>query len=113
FESSILRFLESAAVDPAVLAIKRTIYRTGRRSPIIQALKQAARRGKGCATGLHRALRVVVTSYRDQLVEQVDVLDQMAVAEDLVADALAALFAQCRGQRGLVEKPEQPLRESR
>ncbi len=49
FDSSILRFLQSAAVDPAVLAIKLTIYRTGRRSPIIQALKEAARRGKQVA----------------------------------------------------------------
>ena len=49
FDTSILRFLQSAAVDPAVLAIKLTIYRTGRRSPIIQALKEAARRGKQVA----------------------------------------------------------------
>ena len=49
FDTSILRFLHSAAVDPAVLAIKLTIYRTGRRSPIIQALKEAARRGKQVA----------------------------------------------------------------
>ena len=49
FDTSILRFLQSAAVDPAVLAVKLTIYRTGRRSPIIQALKQAARRGKQVA----------------------------------------------------------------
>ena len=49
FDTSILRFLQSAAADPAVLAIKLTIYRTGRRSPIIQALKEAARRGKQVA----------------------------------------------------------------
>ena len=49
FDTSILRFLRSAAADPAVLAVKLTIYRTGRRSPIIQALKQAARRGKQVA----------------------------------------------------------------
>jgi polyphosphate kinase len=49
FDTSILRFLQSAAMDPAVLAIKLTIYRTGRRSPIIQALKEAARRGKQVA----------------------------------------------------------------
>jgi polyphosphate kinase len=49
FDTSILRFLQSAAVDPAVLAIKLTIYRTGRRAPIIQALKEAARRGKQVA----------------------------------------------------------------
>jgi polyphosphate kinase len=49
FDTSILRFIQSAAADPAVLAIKLTIYRTGHRSPIIQALKEAARRGKQVA----------------------------------------------------------------
>ncbi len=49
FDTSILRFIQSAAVDPAVLAIKLTIYRIGRRSRIIQALKEAARRGKQVA----------------------------------------------------------------
>jgi polyphosphate kinase len=49
FDTSILRLIQSAAADPAVLAIKLTIYRTGHRSPIIQALKEAARRGKQVA----------------------------------------------------------------
>jgi polyphosphate kinase len=49
FDTSILRFIQSAAEDPGVLAIKLTIYRTGRRSPIVQALKEAARRGKQVA----------------------------------------------------------------
>jgi polyphosphate kinase len=49
FDTSILQFIRSAAADPAVLAIKLTIYRTGRRSPIIQALKEAAGRGKQVA----------------------------------------------------------------
>jgi polyphosphate kinase len=49
FDTSILRFIESAAADPAVLAIKLTIYRTGRRSPIVQALKTAAEHGKQVA----------------------------------------------------------------
>jgi polyphosphate kinase len=49
FDTSVLRFIQSAAADPAVLAIKLTIYRTGRRSPIVQALEEAARRGKQVA----------------------------------------------------------------
>lgn len=49
FDTSILRLLRSAAADLAVLAIKLTIYRTGRRSPIIQVLKDAARGGKQVA----------------------------------------------------------------
>jgi polyphosphate kinase len=46
FDTSVLRFVECAARDPQVLAIKLTIYRTNERSPIIQALTEAALRGK-------------------------------------------------------------------
>ena len=44
---SVVRMLEAAADDPAVLAIKQTLYRVGpESSPVVRALIRAARNGK-------------------------------------------------------------------
>jgi polyphosphate kinase len=42
----VIKFISDAADDPDVLAVKMTLYRTGRDSPIITALERAARNGK-------------------------------------------------------------------
>jgi polyphosphate kinase len=46
FDRTVGRFLAEAAADPDVVSIKLTLYRTGRDSPVMDALLEALNRGK-------------------------------------------------------------------
>jgi polyphosphate kinase len=47
--SSVTDFINTAATDPDVLAIKMTLYRTGQDSPTVRSLMEASERGKQVA----------------------------------------------------------------
>lgn len=57
FSSSVERFLQEAAEDPKVRAIKMTLYRTARQGKIIEALIYAAQNGKQVAVAVELKAR--------------------------------------------------------
>lgn len=55
--SAVQDFVSQAAADPDVLAIKQTLYRVGRTSPLVQSLLEAVDRGKQVAAVLELQAR--------------------------------------------------------
>ncbi len=57
FDATVARFVEAAAQDPRVLAIKQTLYRTSPDSPVLESLIDAAGKGKQVAVVVELSAR--------------------------------------------------------
>ena len=57
FDATVARFVEVAAADPQVLAIKQTLYRTSPDSPVLESLIDAAGKGKQVAVVVELSAR--------------------------------------------------------
>ena len=59
----VLKFIEQAAIDPQVVAIKQTVYRTGAQSEMMELLIAAARNGKSVTVVLELTARFDEETY--------------------------------------------------
>ncbi|MCG8468153.1 MAG: polyphosphate kinase 1 [Gemmatimonadetes bacterium] len=102
FAATVQRFIEEAATDPHVVAIKQTLYRTSEQSRVIEALVRAAEAGKAVA------VLVEVTARFDEAdnVEWASVLEEAGVnvtygVVGLKTHAKVALVVRDEGEEGI------------
>jgi len=86
---SVIRFVEQAAEDPDVVAIKQTLYRTSDESPIVEALITAARKGKA-------VLAVIELEARDNEASNIKLAKRLEMADVQIIYGIIGLKIHCK-----------------
>ncbi|MFT7686432.1 MAG: polyphosphate kinase [Candidatus Azotimanducaceae bacterium] len=86
---SVIKFLDQASIDPKVISIKQTLYRTNDKSPIVEALITAAAHGKA-------VLAVIELEARDNEQSNIIIAKKMEAAGVQIIYGIIGLKIHCK-----------------